>query len=169
VSVRRIALGGVFTALLVAVAAARAQEEQIGIAVGARPQAITLEDLDGNPVDLGEYLGAKPLIIEFWATWCPLCEALMPRIEAAHAKYGHAVDFLIVAVAVNQNPRRVRRHFEAHPPPGRVLWDADGRAVRAFMAPSTSYVVALDATGKVVYTGVGAEQDIDAVAKSVRQ
>jgi hypothetical protein len=41
-----------------------------------------------------------------------------------------------------------------------VLWDTNGRATRAFEAPSTSYVVALDATGKVVYTGLGDDQDV---------
>ncbi len=37
-----------------------------------------------------------------------------------------------------------------------------GRAVRAFLAPATSYVAILDTDGRVVYTGIGSEQDIDA-------
>jgi hypothetical protein len=61
---------------------------------------------------------------------------------------------------VNQTPRTIRRHVDRHEMPGRVLFDARGRAARAFMAPTTSYVVALDAQGRVVYTGVGADQDI---------
>jgi hypothetical protein len=43
---------------------------------------------------------------------------------------------------------------------GPVVWDAKGAAVRAFEAPGTSYVVALDRAGKVVYTGFGADQDV---------
>jgi predicted transcriptional regulator len=46
-----------------------------------------------------------------------------------------------------------------------VLWDAKGAAVRAYEAYTTSYVVVLDATGKVVYTGVGPEQDITAAMR----
>ena len=42
-----------------------------------------------------------------------------------------------------------------------VLWDGSGAAVRAFQAPGTSYVVMLDARGKVVYTGYGADQDLE--------
>jgi uncharacterized membrane protein YeiH len=42
-----------------------------------------------------------------------------------------------------------------------VLWDGRGAAVRAFRAPATSYVVVLDAAGRVVYTGIGADQDIE--------
>ena len=150
----------------VALAAARpatllAQDDQIGIAHGATPPAVTIEDLDGKPVQLSEYVGKKPVVLEFWATWCPLCERLFPALEAAHRRHGAAVDFVVIAVAVNQSQRSIRRHLERHPLPFRVLWDTDGRATRAFQAPSTSYVVALDATGRVVYTGVGAEQDIE--------
>jgi hypothetical protein len=46
--------------------------------------------------------------------------------------------------------------------PFTFLWDVNGNATRAFQAPATSYVAVLDAKGKVVYTGVGADQNLDA-------
>ncbi len=46
-----------------------------------------------------------------------------------------------------------------------ILWDTDGRATRAFQAPSTSYVAVLDAKGRVVYTGTGADQNIEEAVK----
>ena len=138
-------------------------QNQIGIAIGSTPESVQIEDLEGKPVDLGDYIGGgKPVLLEFWATWCPLCEALEPTLQAAYAKYGEDIEFLVIAVAVNQSVRRVSRHAESHEMPGRVLWDRDGRAVRAFMTPSTSYVVVLDAEGKVVYTGLGEDQNIEA-------
>ncbi len=141
-------------------------QDQIGIALGATPDAVEIEDLDGNPVDLGGYIGGgRPLLVEFWATWCSNCEALEPAVLAAHSKYGEDVDFFIVAVAVNQSVRRVRRYAESHEVPGRFLWDTDGRATRAFMAPATSYVAVLDGAGSVVYTGLGPNQDIEAAVE----
>jgi thiol-disulfide isomerase/thioredoxin len=134
----------------------------VGIAVGQTPPAVTIQDLDGKPVELARWVGKKPVIVEFWATWCPICAELLPRIEAAHKKYGDRAAFLVVAVAVNQSPNTVRRHLTRHPMPFTFLWDADGAAVRAFQAPATSYVAVLDAAGVVVYTGVGADQDLDA-------
>ena len=145
----------------------QAQEEQIGIARGATPAAVTIEDLEGQPVDLSQHIGKKPVLIEFWATWCPLCEALFPKIEAAAAKYRNQIDVIVIAVAVNQSKRTIGRHLERHPMPfARVYWDTNGKATRAFQAPSTSYIVALDAAGKVVYTGLGDDQDIDKAIKS---
>jgi thiol-disulfide isomerase/thioredoxin len=135
-------------------------QDQIGLPLGATPQAVTVEDLDGDAVDLAQWIGKKPVVLQFWATWCPVCEALDPKVEAARAAHGDAVAFVVVAVGVNQSQRSVRRYLEKHPDMGPVVWDAKGAAVRAFEAPGTSYVVALDRAGKVVYTGFGADQDV---------
>jgi thiol-disulfide isomerase/thioredoxin len=137
-------------------------QDQIGIARGATPEVVTIEDLDGGSVDLGRWIGKRPVVFQFWATWCPVCEALAPKVRAARAAHGEAVSFLLVAVGVNQTPRSVRRFLAKHPDMGPVVWDGGGRAVRAFEVPGTSYVVALDETGTVVYTGFGADQDVAA-------
>ena len=136
----------------------RAQD--IGLEVGAKPKPVTLNDLDGRAYNLAQVMGKKPVLLEFWATWCPLCKALEPQLAAARKKYPN-VDFVVVAVGVNQNPRSIKRHLASHPLPGRVLWDGDGAAVRAFEAPGTSYVVMLDKSGKVVYTGAGSDQKLE--------
>jgi thiol-disulfide isomerase/thioredoxin len=141
-------------------------EEAIGIALGATPPPVQIEDLNGRPVDLAQVVGKTPVLLEFWATWCPLCAALFPKLEAAATRHAGQVDVVVIAVAVNQTKASIARHLERHPMPfARVLWDTDGRATRAFQAPSTSYVVALDARGRVVYTGLGEDQDIEAAVK----
>jgi thiol-disulfide isomerase/thioredoxin len=155
--------------LLLAPALAAAQDDVVGIPVGNTPPAVTIEDLDGKPVELGRWVGKKPVIVEFWATWCPICAELLPRMEAAQKKYGDRVEFLVVAVAVNQSQGTVRRHLTRHPMPFTFLWDVNGNATRAFQAPATSYVAVLDAKGRVVYTGIGADQDIEAALKRVVQ
>lgn len=146
--------------VFVALPAGLQAQDQIGIARGATPQAVTVEDLDGTAVDLGRWIGKKPVVLQFWATWCPVCAGLRPKVDAARATYGDAVSFVLVAVGVNQSPRSVRRYLDKHPDMGPVVWDGQGRAVRAFEVPGTSYMVALDAGGTVVYTGFGADQDV---------
>jgi len=155
--------------LLLLVPAVLRAQDIIGIPVGETPPAVTLETLNGDSVALSQWIGKKPVIVEFWATWCPICAELLPRMEAAQKKFGDRAEFLVVAVAVNQSKSSVRRHLEKHPMPFTFLWDGNGAAVRAFDAPSTSYVVVLDVSGRVVYTGVGADQDIEAaLEKTVR-
>lgn len=153
-------------ALALALAAPSAAQD-VGLPLGERPDPVILEDLDGQAVDLADFLGQRPVLLEFWATWCPLCDALQPRIDEAHERFGDEVEFLIVAVGVNQTPRAVRRHVARNDMRGRVLWDGRGAATRAFMAPTTSYVVLLDAAGAVAYTGMGSDQDIVAAIERV--
>jgi peroxiredoxin len=149
------------------VGAGSAAAQEAGIRVGTKAPAVTVDDLDGKPVDLGEYLGRKPVLLEYWATWCEVCEALMPRVRAAHEKFGKQVEFFGVNVTVNQTPDRVRRWVAEHRPPFRTLYDDKGASTRAYKAPATSYVVIVDRTGKVAYTGTGSEQDLDAALRAV--
>ena len=160
-SVGRGAWGVGLLLALLAPGRAAAQDDVLGIPVGTTPPPVTIQDLNGNPVDLARWVGKKPVIVEFWATWCPTCAELFPRMETAQKTYGDRVEFLVIAVAVNQSPNTIRRHLARHPMPFTFLWDVNGNATRAFQAPATSYVAVLDAKGKVVYTGVGADQDLD--------
>lgn len=144
-----------------------AAAQDVGLSLGTRPPATVIEDLNGDSVSLDAYIGKKPVLMEFWATWCPLCRAMEPRLRAAHKRFGDNVTFLFIGVAVNQNPASIRRHLAKDPLPGRVLWDDDGAAVRAFHAPTTSYIVILDSEGKVTYTGTGADQDVEAALAKV--
>jgi thiol-disulfide isomerase/thioredoxin len=154
-----------FVALLASLAwYAPAAAQDVGLELGVVPDAVQVEDLEGNVISMSEYIGKKPVLIQFWATWCPLCEALEPKFRAVKRQYGDTLDIVIVAVGVNQTPRSIRRYLERHELPGRVLFDSRGRATRAFRAPTTSYVVALDRAGRVVYTGVGSDQNLAAAA-----
>jgi thiol-disulfide isomerase/thioredoxin len=148
----------------------RLHAQDVGIEVGSVPATATVQDMDGQPVDLAAtYAGKKPVLFEFWATWCEICQALLPKMEAAQQRYGAQVDFVVVGVGVNQSINTMRRHIERHPMPFKFYFDNAGAAVRAFQAPSTSFIAVLDARGRVVYTGTGSDQDIEAaLARALR-
>ena len=142
-----------------------AMAQDLGIEVGARAPSVTVQSLDGKQVDLSRYVGKTPMLIEFWATWCPNCRELMPTLLEAEKKYGKQVKFVAIAVAINQSPERVRRWIAANPLPHDTFYDVEGKAAGAFDAPATSYVVVIDKTGHVVYTGLGGKQDLDTALK----
>jgi thiol-disulfide isomerase/thioredoxin len=140
---------------------------QEGIQPGDVPEPAALETLEGEAVELASFVGEKPVLVEFWATWCAVCRALEPRVTAAHQRFGDRVEFLVVAVGVGQDPAGIARHLRRHPQAGTVLWDARGAAVRAFDAPGTGVVFILDRAGSVAYAGTGPDQDLEAALEAV--
>lgn len=136
-----------------------------GSAVGTMARPASVETTAGAPVDLGRYIGKGPVLMQFWAVWCSTCKALEPKMRAARAAYGTRVRFVGVAVGVNQSARLVERYSAKHKLPFEVFYDKAGDATDKFAVPATSYIVALDAKGKIVYTGVGPDQDIDAAVR----
>lgn len=133
--------------------------------VGSRAPVISVMDLNGNAVQLP--VTGRPALIEFWATWCEVCEQLFPRVVAAHKAYGTKVDFFGVNVTVNESKSRVQRWVAEHQPPFRALYDDRGIGVRAYGAMVTSYVVIVDAAGVIRYTGSGGDQDLGAALAKV--
>jgi thiol-disulfide isomerase/thioredoxin len=142
------------------------QAQETGLPIGTKaPTSTVVETLDGKPFDIGQYVGKTPVLIQFWATWCPNCKQLEPAMEAAAKKYAGKIKFVAIAVSVNQSPARVKLYAEKHAMPGEVYFDKKGNAADSYDAAATSYIVVLDKTGAVVYTGLGGTQNIDAAVR----
>ena len=62
----------------------------------------TMYDIDGNAHKLSDFRG-KPVILNFWASWCGPCKAEMPDLEAAYQTHGEDVEFLIVNLTDNSS------------------------------------------------------------------
>jgi thiol-disulfide isomerase/thioredoxin len=152
-------------AALLALTPERAAAQDLGIPVGSAAPSAIVETLDGKQFDIGTYIGKGPVLIEFWATWCPSCKALEPQIKALHARYGRQIRFVGIAVSVNQSPERVLQYIARYRIPGDHFFDRRGNATGNYDVPATSYVVVLDAAGKVVYTGLGGDQKLEPAIK----
>jgi peroxiredoxin len=139
--------------------------QDFGLPVGSMAPVASVQALDGSNVSLSQYVGKGPVLIQFWAAWCSTCRELMPSFQRARQLYGTRVKFVAVAVSANESLERVRRYAAAHKFTHPVLYDARGEAVDRFNVPATSYVVVLDRRGRIVYTGVGGDQDLVAAVR----
>ena len=76
--------------------------------------ANTFPDLDGNPVPMSEYAG-RPLIVNFWATWCAPCVKEMPDLDELAKKYP-SMNFVGVAIDTQANVHKFLKKVQVSYP-----------------------------------------------------
>ena len=62
----------------------------------------TVFDENGEMTSLYNKLLEKPVIVNFWATWCPPCKSEMPAFEALYGEYGDDIEFMMVNLTDGQ-------------------------------------------------------------------
>jgi thiol-disulfide isomerase/thioredoxin len=87
----RLAIAVISLNLLMSFNVAMAEAEPVDL--GSSPDW-TLTTADGTPVTLSEAVAEQPVILLFWATWCPYCKALMPHLQSIRLEHGEDVKIL---------------------------------------------------------------------------
>lgn len=127
--------------------------------------SIVLTRLDGTELDLGRYIGETPIVLHFFASWCSQCRQQMPSLRAAIDRYGKSVKFVGVAVSASQSLERAKRYAAQHGMTHDVVYDARGTAVERFNVATTSYLIVVDRSGRIVFTGSGGDLDVVAAVR----
>jgi thiol-disulfide isomerase/thioredoxin len=110
---------------------------------------VTLAALDGGPDrKLGELLGSKPVVINFYASWCGPCVTEMPAFEQVHQAVGDRVT--IIGVAYQDSDEDARATVERTGVTYPTFGDSGQDAVSYFGGISMPTSVFIDADGTVV-------------------
>ncbi|MCL1952004.1 MAG: TlpA family protein disulfide reductase [Oscillospiraceae bacterium] len=116
----------------------------------------TVTDAAGNPVKLSDLRG-KPVVLNFWASWCPPCRQEMPEFDKAHKELGGEIQFMMVDLTDGARETTavasqfVREQGYGFP----VYFDTQGQAADAYGIRSIPATYFIDARGRVVSSQVG--------------
>jgi thiol-disulfide isomerase/thioredoxin len=118
---------------------------------------LKLSDIYGKPIDAHDLTG-RPVVVEFWATWCPPCRSTLDWLAALKGRYG---DRLAVAALAVESPEDGVRSM-ANSLRKDILWGvADGPTAQAFgniTAVPTMFV--FDKSGRLAKAIYGAPPDL---------
>lgn len=98
-------------------------------------------------------LRGKPVVINFWASWCPPCTDELPYFERLAQTYGDRVR--IVTVDWNEGPGVAQAYLRSHGFDLPLVTDEQSRIYRAYSLSEVPDTVVLDAQGNVTYVSVG--------------
>ena len=111
----------------------------------------TVYDLDGKAYKLSDFQG-KPVILNFWATWCGYCKMEMPYFQEKFESYGEDIHFLIVNMTdgVQETVDKASSYIEDEGFTFPVYYDTDMDAANAYQVTSLPITFFVDAEGNHV-------------------
>lgn len=120
---------------------------------GVQAPDFTGERIDGTSITLSELQG-KPVIINFWATWCGPCVKEMPAFERLKDDFGDKIG--IIAVNCGDDAGTVKDFVEENGYTFPVVLDEEYSISMLYPTNSIPYTVVVDAEGKVTHISTGA-------------
>ena len=129
-----------------------APENEISYAHARNFQAL---DWDGKVITLSDYIG-KPIVLNFWASWCPPCKAELPDFQKAYEEYGN-VEFIMLNLTdgsketVDTAKSFISQNEYTFP----VYFDTTFSAAYAYSISSIPVTCFIDAEGNLVASRVG--------------
>ena len=122
-----------------------------------RAPDFTVLDTEGNEVKLSELFG-KPIVINFWASWCPPCKSEMPEFDKVYAELGEDVTFMMVDLVdgrretIESGAAYIAEQGYSFP----VYFDAMGEASYGYGIQAIPTTLFIDKDGFVVTGAQGA-------------
>ncbi len=114
-------------------------------------------DCDGNRIKLSDMRG-KPVVLNFWASWCGPCKSEMPDFEEAYKEYGDDITFMIVNLTDGKNETvdTAQAFIDSQGYTFPVYFDTDSNGAAAYGVSSIPVTYFIDAKGYLVAYGRGA-------------
>lgn len=137
-----------------AVAVTPGQAKERRPAIGYLAPRITLTALDGKTYTV-DVPRAKPLLINFWASWCGPCEEEAPVLKRLYETYRDQLDLYAVNLTIDDRLDKAKAFVERFQLPFPVLLDTEGTAGKAYWVQGIPTTFFVDRSGVIRHMFIG--------------
>lgn len=116
-----------------------------------------MTDAEGNEAHLSDYIG-KPIVLNFWASWCRPCKMEMPEFNEKYLELGDEVQFLMVNMTTSsrESLEKAKTLIVEQEYSFPVFYDTEGDAAETYGVYSLPTTIFIDAEGRAVAQATGA-------------
>ena len=116
----------------------------------------TVLDVNNNEVKLSDLFG-KPIVLNFWASWCPPCKSEMPEFNKVYEEMGDEITFAMVSLTdgVRETIETANKYVQAEGFTFPVYFDTEGEAAHVYEISSIPTTIFIDKNGYVITEALG--------------
>jgi len=128
--------------------------------------AFTVKTFDGKEVPFQSVAAGKPVLVDFWATWCAPCVSAMPELQKLHRQHA-SKGFSVVGISIDEEHEKAKRFAEKKKLAYPVFLDAgETPAWSTLHVRSIPAVFLIDSRGQIVQQWLG-KVDLKEVQQAV--
>lgn len=129
--------------------------QEIGNRKGNIAIDFTVTTIDGRDVSLNDYIGKKPLILYFWASWCPYCEKDFSVVRNVYRNYKDDVEFLAVDLDLTEDKNIIEKYKMKHNLNDIDFAVGNTKILSDYSIRLTTTKFAIAKNGTILWTGSG--------------
>ncbi len=148
--------------LLTSCSAKSNPEKELGLA-----PSFALPSLEGQEKSFEEFRG-KPILLHFWATWCPPCREEMPIFQKLYRELSPS-GLVILGINVGDSPRAVKEFVEEVGVTFPILLDAKGEVANRYGVRGLPTTFWIDSSGKIVDVTIGGPMPEDFILENLHK
>ena len=136
-----------------------------GIKIGNQAPSFQLHNLDGELVSLSDFQG-EPVLINFWATWCPPCRAEMPYLQQIYEEWLER-GLVLLAVNIGESSSEVAEFMQSYNLSFPVLLDTKQEISQKYNVRGIPTTFFIDKDGVIQDVKVGSFQSKEEIESSL--
>lgn len=131
------------------------QQPSSGISKGDIPPDFSITTIDGKQYRLSEFRNERPVLLYFWASWCPYCKQDLNIVKEIYPKYADKVKFIAIDLDTYENADLIRKYGEKLGLIGVDFAEADIKILSDYAITRTTTKYAIGKDGIILYKGSG--------------